>query len=53
MAFGVPEVVHEVHRLLREYPDRNAVRKYAEGFDWDATTLGQMRLFTGILEASA
>ncbi len=31
--------------LLAHYPDRNAVRKYAEGFSWEETTRLQCELF--------
>ena len=31
--------------LLQSLPDRNAVRRYAEGFGWDETTAAQLRLF--------
>jgi glycosyltransferase involved in cell wall biosynthesis len=38
-------IVDAVHRLLSNYPDRDATRRYAEGFSWDATTQGQIELF--------
>jgi glycosyltransferase involved in cell wall biosynthesis len=45
-----PEAVAEsVQRLFRQLPDRSATRRYAEGFSWDATTEGQLRLFREIL----
>ena len=37
-----------IRALLRDYPDRAAVRRYAEGFSWDATTEGQIALFNRI-----
>lgn len=37
-----------VKTLLAEMPDRLATRRYAERFSWDATTIGQLRLFQGI-----
>jgi len=57
-ASDVGELVHErspshvaeaIQRLLRRKPDRRAVRSYAEGFSWDATTSGQLNLFENIL----
>lgn len=42
-------VVEAVNRLLARQWDRAAVRAYAEGFSWDATTRGQLDLFTEIL----
>lgn len=35
--------------LLENYPDRTAVRNYAEGFDWAETTQGQLDLFHKVL----
>jgi len=34
--------------LLGNYPDRQAVRSYAEGFNWEETTQGQLSLFRKI-----
>ena len=31
--------------LLAAPPERAATRRYAEGFSWDATTEGQIRIF--------
>ena len=46
-----PEGVAEaVKRLRANYPDRAAVRRYAERFSWDDTTAGQLRLFRSILK---
>jgi len=43
-----------VERLMGNYPDRAATRRYAERFSWDETTLGQMRIFkNALLEASS
>jgi hypothetical protein len=33
---------------LRSPPSRDATRAYAEGFDWEATTRGQIDLFRAI-----
>jgi hypothetical protein len=49
-AAGVAEAVA---RLFAALPDRAATRRYAEGFGWDATTEGQLRLFTDILAPRA
>lgn len=38
----------KVIELLRAYPDRSAVRHYAEGFSWQATTDAQLHLFAQI-----
>jgi glycosyltransferase involved in cell wall biosynthesis len=32
-------------KLLRGYPDRGAVRRYAESFSWDSTSRAQLELF--------
>lgn len=45
-ATGVAEAVN---RLFSSLPDRQATRRYAEGFSWDATSEGQLRLFRKIL----
>jgi glycosyltransferase involved in cell wall biosynthesis len=44
-------VISGVQRLFDELPDRAATRRYAEGFDWQSTTEGQITLFHRILEA--
>jgi glycosyltransferase involved in cell wall biosynthesis len=38
-----------VRGLFARHPDRAATRRYAEGFDWGATTAGQLELFGQIL----
>ena len=38
--------------LLRHPRDRAAVRRYAEGFSWDATTRAQVALFEGLVGAA-
>jgi teichuronic acid biosynthesis glycosyltransferase TuaC len=40
-----------INELLKVYPDRVAVRRYAEGFSWKATTQGQIDLFRRIRHA--
>jgi glycosyltransferase involved in cell wall biosynthesis len=47
-AAGLAEAVTE---LFRKAPPREAVRRYAENFSWDATTEGQIELFTRVLAA--
>ncbi len=39
-------IVAAVRRLFAELPDRAETRRYAEGFDWDATSRGQLEIFT-------
>jgi hypothetical protein len=34
-----------VERLRAALPERTATRRYAEGFDWDSTTRGQLGIF--------
>jgi glycosyltransferase involved in cell wall biosynthesis len=38
-----------VRQLMANPPDRARTRAYAEQFSWDATTEGQIDLFSGIL----
>ena len=45
----VKGIVDAVGRLFARPPRRQQTRAYAERFDWDATTLGQLDLFRGIL----
>jgi len=42
-------VVSAITTLRRALPDRAETRRYAEGFDWQATTEGQIELFRDIL----
>jgi teichuronic acid biosynthesis glycosyltransferase TuaC len=48
---SVGGVADAVRALRAAYPDRNATRRYAEKFSWDATTTGQITLFRKIIEA--
>jgi glycosyltransferase involved in cell wall biosynthesis len=41
-------LVEAFQRLFATYPDRDATRRYAEQFSWDATTSGQKRLYDQI-----
>ena len=43
-------VIESVRKLFAAYPDHAATRRYAEGFDWQATTQGQLDLFRSIIE---
>jgi teichuronic acid biosynthesis glycosyltransferase TuaC len=45
-------VARAVEGVLARRPDRAAIRRYAEGFSWDATTRGQLDLFGDILRNS-
>ena len=40
----------EISALLSDSPARDATRRHAEEFGWEATTRGQIELFRGILE---
>jgi glycosyltransferase involved in cell wall biosynthesis len=52
MTERTPEgLAQAVRRLFARNPDRGATRRYAEGFDWGATTAGQLELFGRILSA--
>jgi teichuronic acid biosynthesis glycosyltransferase TuaC len=42
-------VAAAVKQLFEGRPDRDATRRYAEGFSWNATSEGQFRLFKTIL----
>jgi glycosyltransferase involved in cell wall biosynthesis len=44
-------IAARVGQLLDDLPDRAATRRYAEDYDWDATTAGQLALFEDILNA--
>jgi len=43
-------VADAVNALRANYPDRAATRRYAEGFSWEATTQGQLRLFSSVMQ---
>ena len=42
-----------VRHLMAALPERAATRRYAEGFSWDATTHGQLKLFDEVLALHA
>jgi glycosyltransferase involved in cell wall biosynthesis len=45
-----PEGIADAMAQLRaNYPDHAATRRYAENFSWDATTEGQLQLFSRII----
>lgn len=46
-------LVDAIQVLLDRYPDRHAVRRYAERFDWAATTQGQVELFRSVIHSPA
>jgi teichuronic acid biosynthesis glycosyltransferase TuaC len=45
-------VADAVKALRANYPDRAATRRYAEGFSWDDTTAGQIKVFNHVLQAA-
>jgi glycosyltransferase involved in cell wall biosynthesis len=45
-------VADAVQALRANYPDRAATRRYAEGFSWDDTTAGQIKVFNQVLQAA-
>lgn len=52
MAARTPQaLVDACSNLFDDYPARAAVRQYAEGFGWDATTAAQLKLFRNIAHA--
>jgi teichuronic acid biosynthesis glycosyltransferase TuaC len=54
MAERTPQgVADAVNALRANYPDRAATRRYAEGFSWDDTSAGQVRVFREVLERRA
>ena len=42
-------IAESIVRLFDNTPDRAATRRYAEGFGWDETSAGQVRLFRDVL----
>jgi glycosyltransferase involved in cell wall biosynthesis len=46
---SVHGIVEALHRLFRNYPDRELTRRYAERFGWDETTSGQLKVFEDAL----
>ncbi len=47
---SAPGVAAAVLELFRKLPERGATRAYAEGFSWDETTRGQIRVFASVLD---
>jgi glycosyltransferase involved in cell wall biosynthesis len=43
-------IVAGIHQLRSAMPDRAATRRYAEQFDWQSTTDGQVAIFRSILK---
>ena len=48
-SLDVQGVIAGLVSLRESLPDRKATRHYAEGFDWQSTTNGQLKLFRNIL----
>jgi glycosyltransferase involved in cell wall biosynthesis len=46
---AAPALAESVQQLFAAYPDREKVRRHAEGFSWDQTTQDQLRLFREIM----
>ena len=42
-------MVRAIHSLFGQYPDREAVRRYAEGFSWAETSSAQVALFREVI----
>jgi hypothetical protein len=42
--------VEAAHALRQNLPERPATRRYAEQFDWQATTDGQLRIFRMLID---
>jgi teichuronic acid biosynthesis glycosyltransferase TuaC len=54
MAERTPRALADsVNTLRSRYPDRAATRRYAEGFSWDDTTSGQIRVFQQAVQRHA
>ncbi|CAN5396117.1 glycosyltransferase family 4 protein [soil metagenome] len=45
-------IAQALEALLADSPDRATVRRYAEGFSWDATTRAQLALFKTLVPGS-
>lgn len=43
-------IARAVQRLFAAYPDRNKTREYAEQFNWDATSQGQLEIFQRVIQ---
>ena len=48
MDFVCEGKAYSLRDLLANYPERSAVRRYAENFSWDETTQRQLALFSEI-----
>lgn len=47
---SVGALVSAVNELMRSPPAPHSVRTYAEEFSWDATTAGQLQLFSSVIQ---
>ena len=43
-------IAQTIRELMSSSPDRDATGRYAEGFDWNSTTFGQIELFRRICQ---
>jgi glycosyltransferase involved in cell wall biosynthesis len=46
---SAPALAEAVQAVFVACPEREKVRRHAEGYSWDQTTVDQLRLFRGIL----
>jgi glycosyltransferase involved in cell wall biosynthesis len=44
-----PALAESVQALFSAYPERDPVRRHAEGFSWEQTTQDQLQLFRSII----
>ena len=47
---SVPAIVSALNTLFSNYPNRHATRRHAEHFSWETTTMGQLQLFSDIVQ---
>ena len=45
-------IVSAIRALFADLPQRQATRRYAEGFDWDETSRGQLEIFQRVITAN-
>jgi glycosyltransferase involved in cell wall biosynthesis len=45
-------IADTIKELMSVSPARDATRRYAEGFDWNSTTVGQIELFRRICKGN-
>ena len=44
------DLSEKILTILKSPPERAKIRAYAENFDWNATTEGQIRIFEEIID---